>query len=160
MNLKIEVSGKTREFPRRRQGLIRSRTAIPGFKRELSTWEFTTVLAGTRVRCIPFVSKASFMHVGLLYRKSETGENVKNLIASCLDREFHISPSRGVNASDREQSRAHNQPPANSHASNSPSFPALSEKTVDLHLDRSGIICHRCWKPQQRQIGLLKKVVQ
>jgi LysR family transcriptional regulator, benzoate and cis,cis-muconate-responsive activator of ben and cat genes len=47
--------------------------------------EFTTAVAGDRVHYIPFVSKASFMHVGLLYRKSETGENVKKLIASCLD---------------------------------------------------------------------------
>ena len=47
--------------------------------------EFTTAVAGDRVHYIRFVSKASFMHVGLLYRKSETGENVKKLIASCLD---------------------------------------------------------------------------
>jgi LysR family transcriptional regulator, benzoate and cis,cis-muconate-responsive activator of ben and cat genes len=47
--------------------------------------EFTTAVAGDRVRYIPFVSKASFMQVGLLYRKSETAEIVKKLIASSLD---------------------------------------------------------------------------
>jgi len=47
--------------------------------------EFTTAVAGDRVRYIPFVSKASFMDVGLLYRKSETAENVNKLIASSLD---------------------------------------------------------------------------
>jgi DNA-binding transcriptional LysR family regulator len=47
--------------------------------------EFTTAVAGDRVRYVPFVSKASFMDVGLLYRKSETAENVKKLIASSLD---------------------------------------------------------------------------
>jgi DNA-binding transcriptional LysR family regulator len=47
--------------------------------------EFTTAVAGDRVRYIPFVSKASFMEVGLLYRKSEAAENVKKLIASSLD---------------------------------------------------------------------------
>jgi LysR family transcriptional regulator, benzoate and cis,cis-muconate-responsive activator of ben and cat genes len=47
--------------------------------------EFTTAVAGGRVRYVPFVSKASFMDVGLLYRKSETAEIVKKLIASSLD---------------------------------------------------------------------------
>jgi DNA-binding transcriptional LysR family regulator len=47
--------------------------------------EFTTAVAGDRVRYVPFVSKASFMDVGLLYRKSETTEIVKKLIASSLD---------------------------------------------------------------------------
>jgi DNA-binding transcriptional LysR family regulator len=46
--------------------------------------EFTTAIAGDRVRYIPFVSKPSFMDVGLLYRKSETAENVKKLLASSL----------------------------------------------------------------------------
>jgi DNA-binding transcriptional LysR family regulator len=46
--------------------------------------EFTTAVAGDRVRYIPFVSKASFMHVGLLYRRGETAENVKKLIESSL----------------------------------------------------------------------------
>jgi LysR family transcriptional regulator, benzoate and cis,cis-muconate-responsive activator of ben and cat genes len=44
--------------------------------------EFTTAIAGDRVCYIPFVSKASFMDVGLLYRKSDTAENVKKLIAA------------------------------------------------------------------------------
>jgi hypothetical protein len=47
--------------------------------------EFTTVVAGNRARFIPFASKASYMDVGLLYRKSENAENVKKLIASSLD---------------------------------------------------------------------------
>jgi LysR family transcriptional regulator, benzoate and cis,cis-muconate-responsive activator of ben and cat genes len=47
--------------------------------------EFTTAVAADRVRYIPFVSKASFMQVGLLYRKSQTAEIVKKLIASSLD---------------------------------------------------------------------------
>ena len=47
--------------------------------------EFTTAVAGDRVRFIPFASKASYMDVGLLYRKSENAENVKKLIASSLD---------------------------------------------------------------------------
>lgn len=47
--------------------------------------EFTTAVAGDRVRYVPCVYKASFMDVGLLYRKSETAENVKKFIASSLD---------------------------------------------------------------------------
>jgi DNA-binding transcriptional LysR family regulator len=46
--------------------------------------EFTTAVSGDRVRYIPFVSKASFMQVGLLYKKGETAENVKKLIESSL----------------------------------------------------------------------------
>jgi LysR family transcriptional regulator, benzoate and cis,cis-muconate-responsive activator of ben and cat genes len=46
--------------------------------------EFTTAIAGDRICYIPFVSKPSFMDVGLLHRKDETGENVKKLIASSL----------------------------------------------------------------------------
>ncbi|MBV8482073.1 MAG: LysR family transcriptional regulator [Verrucomicrobia bacterium] len=46
--------------------------------------EFTTSIAGDRIRYVPFVSKPSFMDVGLLYRKGETAENVKRLISSSL----------------------------------------------------------------------------
>jgi len=46
--------------------------------------EFTIAIAGDRVRYIPFASKPSFMDVGLLYRKGETAESVKSLIASSL----------------------------------------------------------------------------
>lgn len=46
--------------------------------------EFTTAIAGDRIRYIPFVSKPAFMEVGLLYRKGETTPNVKKLIASSL----------------------------------------------------------------------------
>jgi LysR family transcriptional regulator, benzoate and cis,cis-muconate-responsive activator of ben and cat genes len=47
--------------------------------------EFTTAVAGNRVRFVPFASKASYMEVGLLYVKSENAQNVKKLIASSLD---------------------------------------------------------------------------
>lgn len=47
--------------------------------------EFTTAVAGNRVRYVPFVSKASFMDVGLLFRRSENAENVRNLITATLD---------------------------------------------------------------------------
>ena len=47
--------------------------------------EFTTAVAGDRVCYVPFVSKASFMQVGLLYRKSESADIVKNLLASSLE---------------------------------------------------------------------------
>jgi hypothetical protein len=47
--------------------------------------EFTTALAGGRVRYIPFESKPSFMDVRLLYRKSEVADNVKALITASLD---------------------------------------------------------------------------
>ena len=53
--------------------------------------EFTTAVAGDRVRYIPFVSKSSFMHVGLLYRKGETAEIVNKLIASSLGFKEHSS---------------------------------------------------------------------
>jgi DNA-binding transcriptional LysR family regulator len=47
--------------------------------------EFITAVAGDRVRYIPFVSKPSYMDVGLLYRKNETAENVNKLIAAARD---------------------------------------------------------------------------
>jgi DNA-binding transcriptional LysR family regulator len=47
--------------------------------------EFTTAVAGERVRFIPFATKASYMDVGLLYRDSEHTENVKKFIASSLN---------------------------------------------------------------------------
>ncbi|MBV9876126.1 MAG: LysR family transcriptional regulator [Verrucomicrobia bacterium] len=46
--------------------------------------EFTATIAGDRIRYVPFVSKPSFMDVGLLYRKGETAENVKRLLSSSL----------------------------------------------------------------------------
>jgi hypothetical protein len=46
--------------------------------------EFTTAVAGDRVRFIPFVSKPSFMDVGLLYRKGEAVDNVMKLLASSV----------------------------------------------------------------------------
>jgi DNA-binding transcriptional LysR family regulator len=68
-----------------RDGVLSIIAAVEAGNAPAVVGEFTTAVAGDRVRYIPFVSKASFMHVGLLYRKSETGENVKKLIASCLD---------------------------------------------------------------------------
>ena len=50
-------------------------------------------------RYIPFVSKKSFMDVGLLYRKNETAENVNNLIASSLD--FKEGPKKRPQFSSR-----------------------------------------------------------
>jgi DNA-binding transcriptional LysR family regulator len=47
--------------------------------------EFITAIAGNRIRFVPFVSKPSFMEVGLLYRKGDTAQNVKKLIASSLE---------------------------------------------------------------------------
>jgi DNA-binding transcriptional LysR family regulator len=47
--------------------------------------EFITAISGNRIRFVPFVSKSSFMDVGLLYRKGETAQNVKKLIASSLE---------------------------------------------------------------------------
>jgi DNA-binding transcriptional LysR family regulator len=47
--------------------------------------EFISAVAGDRVCYIPFVSKPSFMDVGLLYRKNETAQNVNRLIAASMD---------------------------------------------------------------------------
>jgi DNA-binding transcriptional LysR family regulator len=46
--------------------------------------EFTTAFAGSRIRYVPFISKPSFLDVGLVYRNGEAAENVKKLIASSL----------------------------------------------------------------------------
>jgi LysR family transcriptional regulator, benzoate and cis,cis-muconate-responsive activator of ben and cat genes len=45
--------------------------------------EFITVVAGNRVRFVPFASKAHFLEVGVLYRPKGLSENVKKLIAAC-----------------------------------------------------------------------------
>jgi DNA-binding transcriptional LysR family regulator len=47
--------------------------------------EFITAVGGDRVCYLPFVSKPSFMDVGLLYRKNETAQNVNRLIAASLE---------------------------------------------------------------------------
>jgi DNA-binding transcriptional LysR family regulator len=47
--------------------------------------EFTSAIAGDRVRHTPFVSNPSFMDVGLLYSKSEAADNVKTLVTASLD---------------------------------------------------------------------------
>jgi LysR family transcriptional regulator, benzoate and cis,cis-muconate-responsive activator of ben and cat genes len=46
--------------------------------------EFITAVAGDRVRFIPFVSGAHFQEVGLLYRQSGLGENIRKLVAASL----------------------------------------------------------------------------
>jgi LysR family transcriptional regulator, benzoate and cis,cis-muconate-responsive activator of ben and cat genes len=45
--------------------------------------EFITVVAGNRVRFVPFAFKAHFLEVGVLYRLNGLSENVKKLIAAC-----------------------------------------------------------------------------
>jgi DNA-binding transcriptional LysR family regulator len=66
-------------------GVLSVIAAVEGGYAPAVVAEFITAVSGERVRFVPFVSKASFMHVGLLYRKGETAANVKKLIASSLD---------------------------------------------------------------------------
>jgi LysR family transcriptional regulator, benzoate and cis,cis-muconate-responsive activator of ben and cat genes len=46
--------------------------------------EFITAVAGDRVRFVPFVSEAHFQEVGLLYRQSGPGENIRKLVTASL----------------------------------------------------------------------------
>jgi DNA-binding transcriptional LysR family regulator len=46
--------------------------------------EFITAVAGDRVRFVPFVSGAHFLEVGLLYRQSGLGENLRKLVSASL----------------------------------------------------------------------------
>jgi LysR family transcriptional regulator, benzoate and cis,cis-muconate-responsive activator of ben and cat genes len=46
--------------------------------------EFITAVARDRVRFVPFVSGAHFLEVGLLYRQSGLGENIRKLVAASL----------------------------------------------------------------------------
>jgi DNA-binding transcriptional LysR family regulator len=46
--------------------------------------QFITAVTGDRVRFVPFGAKAHSLDVGLLYRQSGSGENVRQLIAACL----------------------------------------------------------------------------
>jgi DNA-binding transcriptional LysR family regulator len=46
--------------------------------------EFVTAVAGDRVRFVPFVSRTNFLEVGLLYRQSRVGENLRRLVTACL----------------------------------------------------------------------------
>jgi DNA-binding transcriptional LysR family regulator len=46
--------------------------------------EFITAVAGDRVRFVPLVSGAHFLEVGLLYRQSGLGENLRKLVAVSL----------------------------------------------------------------------------
>jgi DNA-binding transcriptional LysR family regulator len=46
--------------------------------------EFITAVAGNRVRFVPFVSGPHFLEVGLLYRRSGFGENIRKLVAASL----------------------------------------------------------------------------
>jgi DNA-binding transcriptional LysR family regulator len=60
--------------------------------------EFTSAIAGDRVRYVAFDSKKSFMDVGLLYRNNENAENVNMLIVSSLDfkEESHRTQERTI----------------------------------------------------------------
>jgi DNA-binding transcriptional LysR family regulator len=55
--------------------------------------EFTKSLAADRVRYVPFVSKAAYMDVGLLYRRGGLHENLKKLIAASLESRTKPLPS-------------------------------------------------------------------
>ena len=46
--------------------------------------EFITAVVGDRLRFVPFVSGAHFLEVGLLYRQSGLGENIRKLVAASL----------------------------------------------------------------------------
>jgi len=46
--------------------------------------EFITAVAGDRVRFVPFVSGVHFLEVGLLYRQSGFGENIRKLVTASL----------------------------------------------------------------------------
>ena len=65
-------------------GVLSIITAVESGHSPAVVGEFTAAIAGDRVRYIPFISKPSFMEVGLLYRKGETAENVRKLIAASL----------------------------------------------------------------------------
>ena len=65
-------------------GVLSIIAAVESGHRPAVVGEFTAEIAGDRVRYIPFISKPSFMEVGLLYRKGETAENVRMLIAASL----------------------------------------------------------------------------
>ena len=45
--------------------------------------EFITAVSGNRVRFLPFASKAHFLEVGILYRRTGFSDNTKKLIAAC-----------------------------------------------------------------------------
>jgi DNA-binding transcriptional LysR family regulator len=66
-------------------GVLSAIAAVEAGQAPAVVGEFVTAVAGDRVRYIPFVSKPSFMDVGLIYRKNETAENVEKLIAASLD---------------------------------------------------------------------------
>ena len=60
--------------------------------------EFTTAVAGNRDRYVPFVSKASVMDVGLLFRRSQNAPNVRKIIAASLDFRKGETPRDGPEA--------------------------------------------------------------
>ena len=66
-------------------GVLSAIAAVEAGQAPAVVGEFVTAVAGNRVRYIPFVSKPSFMDVGLIYRKNEIAENVEKLIAASLD---------------------------------------------------------------------------
>ena len=57
--------------------------AVEGGRGVAIVGEFITAVSGSRVRFIPFSSKAHFLEVGFLYRPNGLSENTKKLIAAC-----------------------------------------------------------------------------
>jgi DNA-binding transcriptional LysR family regulator len=52
--------------------------------------EFTKIVAGQRVHYVPFVSKASFMDVGLLFPKRNITENLQKLITASVEAKSNL----------------------------------------------------------------------
>jgi len=63
-------------------GVLSIITAVESGVAPAVVGEFTKIIAGDRICYIPFLSKASFMDVGLLYRRGEMHENLKKLVAA------------------------------------------------------------------------------
>jgi LysR family transcriptional regulator, benzoate and cis,cis-muconate-responsive activator of ben and cat genes len=63
-------------------GVISLIAAVEGSDSCAVVGEFTGILAGERVRYVPFASPAHFMDVGLLTRRKETSESVQRLSAA------------------------------------------------------------------------------
>jgi hypothetical protein len=65
----LGVSKKRVTISQECDGVLSVIAAVEAGKAPAVVGEFTTAVAGDRVRYVPFVSKASFMQVGLLCRK-------------------------------------------------------------------------------------------
>ena len=66
-------------------GVLSLITAVQSAATPAVVAEFTKFVAGDRITYIPFESKASFMDVGLLYRRSQPQKKLQKLIAVSLD---------------------------------------------------------------------------